>query len=124
MRNLLKNQTVIKALNYLGTEAVLDNDGYLTGEKKVKYSPVIVFRGHISGARGVSQVEIFGTDISYDKTIVISKDLFDKLKFNENTVFFIGIKVKFENGTPLYNYRVSRIAETLNEVVIAVKSND
>jgi len=124
MRNARANETVIKALNYKGTEDVLDNEGYKTGEKKVKYSPVIVFRASVSGAKGSSQVEIFGTDISYDKTISMSRNLFEKLKFDENTVFFIGVPAKFDNGTPLYNYTVKRIAETVNQVVIAVKSND
>ena len=121
MRQLECNKTLIKALNYKDTEDVVDSQGYKTGEKKVIYSPVITFKAHISGAKGSSQVEVFGLDTSYNKTISMSKTLFKKLKLNENTVFFIDTKVKFDNGTPLYDYRVYRIAETLNEVMIAIK---
>ena len=121
MRQLERNKSVIKALNFKKTEDIVDSQGYKTGEKKVIYSPVITFKAHISGAKGSSQVEVFGTDVSYDKTISMRKGLFQVLNINENTVFFIDTKVKFEGDTPLYNYRVYRIAETLNDVVIAIK---
>ena len=77
--------------------------------------------GHISGARGSSQVEVFGTDINYDKTILLTKNEFKATKINENSVFFIENKVAYEDNFPLYDYRVVRIAETINEVVIAIE---
>ena len=125
MRQLERNKEIIKALNFKRTEDVVDSNGYKTGEKKVIYSPVITFKGHVSGAKGSSQVDVFGTDVVYDKVISMSKSVFKKLALDENTVFFIDIKVKFQDGTPLYNYRVKRIAETINDVLIAVvKVND
>ncbi len=120
MRNLIINKTKIYVLNYKGEENVVDDDGYLTGEKTIAYTKPILFNAHISGARGSSQVEMFGVDVSYDKTIIITKSEFDKLKITENSVFFVGVKPTYENTTPLYNYRVSRIAETINEVAIAL----
>lgn len=121
MRNLLKNTKSIYALNYKGKEEIIDANGNYTGEFKVKYDFARSIRVSISGARGSSQSEIFGTDIEYDKTICLSMADFKRYKFDENTVFFIEKKVKYDNGTPLYDYRVSRIAEVINEVVIAVK---
>ena len=121
MRNLIINKTKIIALNYKSEQDVLGGDGYYTGEKTIEYTKPITFYAHISGARGSSQVEIFGTDVSYDKTIVLSKSEFDKLKITENSVFFIEKKPTYDGTTPLYDYRVSRISITINEVVIALQ---
>lgn len=120
MRNLIINKTKHYVLNYRGEEMVKDDDGNYTGESQISYTRPIVFMGHISGARGNSQVEIFGVDVAYDKTLVISKKEFERLKINENSVFFIDKKPSFDDGTPLYDYRVMRIAETINEVAIAL----
>ena len=83
MRNLIINKTKIIVLNYKGEQDVVGSDGYFTGEKTIIYTKPITFMAHISGARGSSQVEMFGTDVSYDKTIVISVSEFNKLKITE-----------------------------------------
>ena len=121
MRNLLKNTKSIYALNYKGKEEIVDTDGNYTGEFKIKYGFARHIRVSVSGARGSSQSEIFGSDIEYDKTLCLSMCDFKRYEFDENTVFFIDKKVEYNNGTPLYDYRVMRIAEVLNDVVIAVK---
>lgn len=121
MRNLIINEKELYVLNYKGEIDVVDDDGNYTGEKTISYTKPIMFMGHISGARGSSQVAIFGTDVNYDKTIVISKQKFDKLKITENSVFFVGIKPIYKDNNPQYNYNVVRIAETINEVAIAVR---
>lgn len=121
MRNLEINKSSISYLNYKGTENVVDSAGNYTSEKRVVYSPKKDIKAHVSGAKGSSMVEVFGTDISYDKTILLTKQEFDKSGIDENTVFFINAKVKYDNGTPLYDYRVKRIAETINQVLIAIE---
>ena len=120
MRNLIKNKTKIFVLNYLGEIDVVDSQGYLTGEKTISYSKQKALFTHISGARGSSQSEIFGTEIRYDKTFVLTKNEFKAYKINENSVFFVDIKPTYDGENPLYDYRVERIAETINEVVIAI----
>ena len=122
MRNLILNKVQFKYLNYIGEEKAKDSQGlYYTGETIITYTRPKMIMGHISGARGSSQVEVFGTDIKYDKTILLTKKEFEQTKINENSVFFIDKKVAYENGVPLYDYRVVRIAETINEVVIAIE---
>ena len=122
MRNLLLNKTKHYVLNYKGEEMVKDDDGNYTGEVAIAYTKPIMFMGHISGARGSSQVEMFGTDVAYDKTIIITTKEFNRLKITENSVFFIDKKVSYDNDhIPLYDYRVMRIAETINEVAIALE---
>ena len=121
MRNQIINETKHYVLNYLGEVMAKDDNGNFTGESKISYTRPIMFMGHISSARGSSQIEIFGTDVAYDKTIVITKNKFKRLKITENSVFFIDKKIQYENSTPLYDYRVARIAETINEVAIALE---
>lgn len=121
MRNLKRNQTSITYLNYVKDDDVLDEEGFKTGEKKVVYTRAQEIKAHVSGAKGSSMVEVFGTDISYDKTVLIDKADFVKAKINENSVFFIDTAVKYEDSVPLYDYRVKRIAETINQVLIAVE---
>ena len=121
MRDLIRNQTKITYLNYVKDEKVKDSEGYFTGETTVVYTKPKMFMGHISGAMGSSLVEVFGTDVKYDKTITIVKEKFEKTGINENSVFFIGKKPTYQENMPLYNYRVVRIAETINQVVIAIK---
>ena len=121
MRNLEINKSSISYLNYKETENIIDSEGNLTGEKKVVYSPKKDIKAHVSGAKGSSMVEVFGTDISYDKTILLTKQEFVNSKIDENTVFFIDVKPTYDDGTPLYDYRVKRIAETINQVLIAIE---
>lgn len=122
MRNLEINKKSYIALNYLGVEEVEDEQGNKTGEKVVKYSKPIPFRTHLSGASGSVYLDSNGVSIEYDKTMVLTLWEFEKLKFTENTVFFIDTKPKYDNDKrPLYDYRVARIRDTLNEVVILLK---
>jgi len=120
MRNLERNKQPISFLNYLGTEDLLDSKGFLTGEKKVKYTPSKQIKAHVSGAKGSSMIEVFGTDIAYDKIILLTKKEVADYGITENTVFFIDVQPAYENGVPLYDYRVKRIATTINEVLIAI----
>lgn len=124
MRNLARNKSPLSFCNYKGEEAYVDEHGFKTGEKIIAYYPLVKIKAHVSGAKGSSYIEIFGTDVSYDKTILLTKAEFVRYGITENTVFFIDIYPKYEDQAkkkPLYDYRVKRIAETINEVVIAVE---
>lgn len=105
---------------YKCEENAVDSQGNYTGEKTITYYPRKLIFVNISGARGSSQSEVFGTDIQYDKTFVITYKEFKELKIDENSVFFVDIAPKYDGLIPLYDYRVERIAETINEVVIAL----
>jgi hypothetical protein len=121
MRNLIIDESSIYVLNFKGKVEVRDSEGFLTGETTNSYSKPIMFRANVSGARGSSQAEMFGNDIKYDKTIVLSSQRFSRLKMNEFSVLFIGKKPTYDqNNFPLYNYKVEKIAETKNVVSIAV----
>ena len=121
MRNLERNKEEISYLNYVRSEKVLNANGKKTGEKRVIYSKAKKMKAHVSGAKGSSSVEVFGTDISYDKTVLITRKEFASSGITENSVFFIDVPVKYEDQVPLYDYEVKRIAKTPNEVLIAIK---
>lgn len=121
MRNLEINKKTFYCLNYIEDVDVRDRDGNLTGEKTIKYTKPFKVHANLSGARGSSQAEIFGTDIHYDKTFTLTTKELEELKITENSVFFVGMKPKFENGQPLYNYRVKKIADVINDVAVALE---
>ena len=121
MRNLEINKKTFYALNYLGNQDVVDDEGNLTGEKKIAYTRPFKVRANISGAKGSSQAEIFGTDIHYDKTFTLTTTELSRLKITENTVLFVGKKPEYKDGQPLYNYRIKKIADDINDVVVAIE---
>lgn len=121
MRNLVINKSKLYVLNFNGTIDYRDSEGNLTGETINSYTSPIEFKASVSGARGSSQIEMFGNEINYDKTIVLSKSKFLSLGIDENSVLFVGKEPSYDaNYFPEYNYRVVRIAETINEVAIAI----
>lgn len=122
MRNAKINQKQYVALNYLGKQDVVDSKGYMSGESEIAYSEEIYFKTHLSGAMGSSYIDTNGVNIEYDKSMVLTLWEFKKLGFDENTVFFIDKKPEYDNDNlPLYDYRVERIRDTVNEVVILLK---
>ena len=122
MRNLEINKKEFVALNYLGKESIVDSQGKRTGESKVLYGDEIVFKTHISGASGVAVIDSNGISIEYDKSFILTRYLFEKVGFTENTVFFIDKTPEDDaNGQPLYDYKVKRIKDTLNEVLILLE---
>lgn len=122
MRSCAKNERPLYVLNYKGKTAYIGSDGYETGEETITYSKAIPFKANISGAKGNSAVEVFGTNLDYDKVLTLSQRKFGELKITDNSVFFIEIKPTYDsNHYPLYDYRVKRIADTPNEVVIALE---
>ena len=123
MRQLIKNKRSkpFFALNYKKNEDVLDGNGKKTGEKKVIYYPAKTFYANITGAKGGMFVAFFGSEENYDKVISLSKYEFDKLGIKENTVFFIDKKPEYKDGSPIYDYRVYRTADSLNDILIAIK---
>ena len=121
MRNLKINTSSFYVLNYLGRVEQLDKDNNKTGETINSYSEPICVCASVSGAKGSSQAEMFGTQINYDKTIVMSKSLCAYIGITENSVLFLEkLPVYDKHHFPLYDYKVVKIAKTINEVAIAI----
>lgn len=111
MRLLKRNQQDFWYAKYESVKDVMNDKGEYTGQQQVVYSEPIKGLGYITASRGSSEVTQFGTNVVYDQTI-----LMDSTDMTENSILWIGI-------TPdkPYNYIVSRIAQSLNHVTIAIR---
>lgn len=117
MKTMERNKTAFWYMTYAGSASVLDECGNEIGTA-VTYNPPVMIRANISPATGGSQVEQFGSLAGYDKVIVT--DGVD-CPIDENSVLFIDKAVEFtDDGKPLYDYTVKRVARSLNSVSYAV----
>lgn len=117
MKTMDRNKAPFWYMTYAGSAPVLDEYGNEIGTE-VTYNPPVMLRANISPATGSSQVEQFGSLAGYDKVIVT--DGVD-CPIDENSVLFIDKAVEFtDDGKPLYDYTVKRVARSLNSVSYAV----
>lgn len=118
MKVMERNKRTFWYCLYDRKEPIIDEDGNETGEEQIVYKPVQSLRANISAASGSSQVEQFGNLAGYDKVIVLDDT---SCPIDENTVLFIDKEPAYdEDGKPLYDYMVRRVAKSLNSVSIAV----
>lgn len=118
MKTLKRNQTPFWYLLYDRKEPIKDEYGNESGETKVVYQAAVATRANISAATGSAQVEQFGNYAGYDK-VIVTDDL--SCPIDENSVLFIDKEPEYdEDGTPLYDYIVKRVARSLNSVSYAV----
>ena len=117
MKVMERNKRTFWYCLYDRKEPIIDEDGNETGEEQIVYKPAQSLRANISAASGSSQVEQFGNLVGYDKVIVLDDT---SCPIDENTVLFIDKEPEYgEDGNPLYDYRVKRVAKSLNSVSIA-----
>ena len=118
MRTLRRNQSPFWYLLYDGKTPVEDEYGNETGEESVTYKPAVAMNANISAATGSAQVEQFGNFAGYDK-VIVTDDL--RCPIDENTVLFLDKEPQYdEDGKPLYDYLVRRVARSLNSISYAV----
>lgn len=104
-------------LLYGGSEPVMDEYGNEVGAKPV-YEDAVAMRANVSAAAGAAQIEQFGNLQSYDKVILTDET---DCPIDETTVLFIDKEPEYgEDGQPLYDYIVKRVAKSKNIISIAV----
>lgn len=124
MRCLRKNKREFWYALYLGNEDGKDENGLYTGEHTAKYSAPKKYKANISAAKSTSIygdviVETFGTDIQYDKVIVIDDPDFE---IDEHTVLCIDKPLTYDaNGRMEYDYIVTKVARSINSVSYAIR---
>lgn len=119
MRELERNkQDIWYALMNSVVDAV-DDSGYKTGELTKTYSAPTHFRINVSPARGNAEREGFGIDCVYSKTMSTA----DKnCPIEEDTLLWIGIAPSTSTVSTIpHNYYVVRKAESLNDIVYAIR---
>lgn len=119
MRCMVKNMVSFWYCPYLRNEPIVDAQGRKTGGQRSVYGAAVQFKGNISAATGETQVEVFGHLDDYDKVIVLGNA---DCPINENSVLFVDKKPEYDqNGDPLFDYTVKRVARSLNSVSYAIR---
>lgn len=117
MKIMERNKRGFYYLLYAGSEPVMDEYGNEVGTK-VTYSDPVPLRANVSPATGSAQVEQFGNLADYDK-VIVTDDM--SCPIDETTVLFLDKEPEFNTGgVPLYDYRVKRVAASLNSISYAV----
>ena len=97
MRTLNRNKSPFWYLLYDSKAPAKDEYGNETGEELVVYKPAVAM---------------------YDK-VIVTDDL--SCPIDENTVLFIDKEPEYDDdGNPLYDYIVKRVAKSLNSISYAV----
>ena len=121
MRNLDRNkQTVFYALYRGETENTSGN--LYTGETVASYGNPVAIRASVSAARGTSDIDIFGVNVSYSRTVIV-----DNLAcpIDEHSRLWIGRAPYDTNGLEVpHNYEVVQVAKSLNHIAYAVSQVD
>lgn len=118
MKLMRRNLSPVYYCLYDGKEPELDEDGLETGETRVFYKRPVKLMCSVSAATGYAQVNMFGSLESYDK-VLITDDV--RCPIDENTVLFVDKKPEFSSeGVPLFDYRVRRVARSLNSISYAI----
>lgn len=119
MKTLARNLKKFTYCLYEGTTTpIYDEYGNETGELTLGYGNPVTAWGNISPASGNSAVEMFGGLDNYDK-VIVTDDL--NIPIDTDTVLFVGKEYEeAEDGQPIYNYTVRRVARSLNFVAIAI----
>ena len=118
MKLMKRNLSPVYFCLYQGKQSQTDDNGYETGEGQVVYKPPVRLMCSVSPATGYAQVNMFGNLESYDK-VLVTDDV--RCPIDENTVLFIDKKPEFNSeGVPLFDYRVRRVAKSINSISYAV----
>lgn len=118
MKIMERNKKELSYLLYDHKEPVLDECGNETGEFNVFYKDVVSIRANVSPATGASQIEQFGNLSGYDK-VIMTDDV--NCPISETSVLFVDKQPEYsEDGKPLYDYTVKRVAKSLNSISYAV----
>lgn len=118
MKLMKRNLVPVYYCLYDHKQPQTDNDGYETGEEQVFYKPPVRLQCSVSPATGYAQVSMFGNLESYDKVLITDNM---SCPIDENTVLFIDKKPEFNSeGVPLFDYRVRRVAKSLNCISYAI----
>lgn len=120
MRTLLRNKRKFWYANYDSQTIAVDENGYETGEPIVQYTEPVEFEANISAARGTADLDAFGINSNYSKTIA-TDDL--TLPIDKNTILWVDCEPDDdgEAGTIKHDYVVVAVAKSLNSLTIAIK---
>lgn len=95
-----------------------DDQGNYTGEPRTTYQDPVKAYAHVSTAMGQAQIEVFGTNLQYDRILFLDDP---DCPIDENTVLILdGEPQTDDDGNLLYDHVVKRVAKSFHNVLIAV----
>lgn len=112
MRTLYKNKRRCCYANPIGEKRITDEWGNETLEISVEYTEPMELGVNYSASAGEEAVEIFGASTDYSRTMVFT----GSCPLVEGAKLWIGI-----NPTESANYRVVKVADSLNGYMVAVQ---
>lgn len=122
MRSLARNKQKIYYALYLGKTDPRDEWGNITGEPQLTYSTPAEYHINVSAARGTADVEQFGINLNYTKTMV-TNDL--TCPITETSRLWIGkeatVTVDEVTTVTPHNYVVVSVAKSLNSITYAIR---
>lgn len=125
MKTIQRNQTEVWYALYGGQAELLDAAGNRTGEYEITYGTPIQAWMVLSPAKGSALREPFGIETNYSK-VLVTDDI--DCPLSEDSVLWIGVPPSEEvHGQVVanpYNYRVVRVAKSLNYIVYAIREVD
>lgn len=121
MRLMSRNKRAIWYRLFLGTEKVVDEDGYETGESHVIYGTPTRMMAVVSSEFGRDQIEMFGDFQRYDK-VVTTDDI--KCPVTENSVLYVDKGPGELGAGDDYDYIVKRVSKSLNSISYAISKVD
>ena len=123
MRTLKRNKQIFWYANIIDTKQIEDEYGNETGETFIEYSAPIEVLANISAARGTSDLDAFGINANYSKTIV-TDDL--TIPIDKSTILWVDNEPDEygEAGEIKHDYVVVAVAKSLNSITIAIKEVD
>lgn len=113
MKSLVRNKQPLWYSLYQGEVDVVDADGNKTGEKTLSFATPVKFYANVSAARGTADVEQFGTNLDYTRTITTT-DMTCPIQ-EDSRIWFDTLP------TNPHNYAVVMIAKSINSITYAVK---
>ncbi len=118
MRCMERNKRCFYYALFYRKEPIRDENGNLTGEYSIVYRSPVCIRANISPATGEAQAEQFGSDVDYDRVIVVDNVC---CPIDEYTALCIDSPPDYdEEGNLIYDYIVKKVARSLNSVSYAV----
>lgn len=114
-------QTLYYAL-YQGKTEIVDEYGNATGQFTNTYGSVLRMKANVSPARGTSDIEQFGINANYSKTMVVDEM---GCPIDENSILWIGKEPTSTHGSVItmnpHNYVITQVAKSLNSITYAIK---
>lgn len=117
MLSLARNQQTIHYALYSGTTEAQDADGLYTGDWEETYADAVAIEATVSAARGTSEIDLFGLNESYTKTVIVDDT---DCPIDEASILWIDA----DPDTDEHNYEVVRVAKSLNHITYAVQKVD